>query len=381
MRYLIKAAIACAVSASLVGCGDDSDTPFSTNPQAPSLVVYGYPSAPDVFDAAGNTNGELSAATPIELGQTYQLSIFPVGDVDYVKLPLVAGTEYEFSVNKLCATCDVRIYLYDESESELDENDDYVYLDSRIVFTPSATATYYLRIQPYDELGLSNFRLNVHEFIDADDDGYSSYYDCNDTNAAIYPDATDVPGDGTDQDCTGTDAPVAMNPDAFEVDNAPSTARLFPVSPYGTSESLFIFQSLSGQDRTFHVADDEDWLKIVVPPYAAYDLNYWGFTGSIGIDVFEADGVTSYPGRFVVNTTADPLTFYAVFTGNAGSIYTPYAEYYGVDRDGDGYFTQGWGEERDCNDGDDDINPGALEVPDNSVDEDCDGVAQAGLPL
>lgn len=45
--------------------------------------------------------------------------------------------------------------------------------------------------------------------VDADGDGYYSNTDCNDSNPAIHPGATDTPGDGIDQDCSGADAQVA----------------------------------------------------------------------------------------------------------------------------------------------------------------------------
>ncbi len=41
--------------------------------------------------------------------------------------------------------------------------------------------------------------------VDADEDGYSSDVDCDDTDASIHPDAYDRPDDGIDQDCTDGD--------------------------------------------------------------------------------------------------------------------------------------------------------------------------------
>ena len=41
---------------------------------------------------------------------------------------------------------------------------------------------------------------------DADGDGSSEVFDCDEADSGVYPGAYDVPGDGTDQDCDGADA-------------------------------------------------------------------------------------------------------------------------------------------------------------------------------
>ncbi len=46
--------------------------------------------------------------------------------------------------------------------------------------------------------------------IDGDNDGFLGAQDCNDGDAAIYPGATEVIGDGIDQDCTGMDKYLAQ---------------------------------------------------------------------------------------------------------------------------------------------------------------------------
>ncbi len=59
---------------------------------------------------------------------------------------------------------------------------------------------------------------------DADDDGYCAGVDCDDRNAQAHPGATEVPGNGTDDDCVGGDEPLPQ-PEPVEC------ARLFTRMP------------------------------------------------------------------------------------------------------------------------------------------------------
>lgn len=45
---------------------------------------------------------------------------------------------------------------------------------------------------------------------DADGDGFNARSDCNDGNAAIFPGANDIPGNGVDENCDGADAAIPV---------------------------------------------------------------------------------------------------------------------------------------------------------------------------
>lgn len=373
MNHAIRWALCCAMALTLAACGSDDDSPASSSPLS-NTTNPAYPTAVDSFDAAGNTNVTAAGATLITVGTTYALNIFPQGDVDFVKVALVAGTEYEFSVNKICATCDVRIYLYDtDGVTAIADDDDYIDLDSAVVYTPGVSGTYFLKISAYNNTyGINSYQLNVHPFVDADGDDYSTYYDCNDSDDSIYPGATEIPDDGIDQDCSGGDLPLGTTADSFEPDNNAASAKSLTLSNYGFYEALYILNLVpNSRFHTIHEGSDEDWLKVIVPPKQAYEFNSH-YYGSISYDIYESDATTLLGSSLMKNTTASPKTFYINVTGNAGDLYVPYLIDYGVDKDGDGFYTMDWSDERDCNDNNAAINPDATEIVGDGIDQDCE---------
>ncbi len=51
---------------------------------------------------------------------------------------------------------------------------------------------------------------------DADGDGYEKFEDCNDTDDSFHPGATDVNGDGIDQDCNGYDLSITIKSAVYD---------------------------------------------------------------------------------------------------------------------------------------------------------------------
>ena len=75
--------------------------------------------------------------------------------------------------------------------------------------------------------------------VDGDGDGTVAGFDCDDANPAIGLTATDVPGDGIDQNCDGFDEPLALVASGLQLTFAPPTQR-------GTRITKLVLTGLQG---------------------------------------------------------------------------------------------------------------------------------------
>ncbi len=176
---------------------------------------------------------------------------------------------------------------------------------------------------------------------DADADGYDTCSgDCNDGNGAINPLATDVLGDGIDQNCDGMDG-VDADGDGYAADFSfgddcdDSDASIHP----GATDVCDGVDSDCDGDLSWEEDADGD-----------------GFLNCDG----DCDDVDP-----AVNPDAAEVECNYLDDDCDGALHP-----YEVDDDGDGYDECN----DDCNDGDAALNPGAHETCLDGMDNDCDGL-------
>lgn len=174
--------------------------------------------------------------------------------------------------------------------------------------------------------------------VDVDNDRFTAEFDCNDNDATIYPDAEEVIRDGIDQDCNGHDLTIEIvkvvvddDADAITVD---ATSDLADPEQIGGLKVRLEFED-GTNSRAWNMT------------YFA-DQKFWG-----GV-IDEYSTLSKYPVSSLIVNGYEGKSVYS-FAIN-------------IDEDLDGYSV-----ETDCDDNDVSIFPGADEIPNDGIDQDCDG--------
>lgn len=221
------------------------------------------------------------------------------------------------------------------------------------------------------------------EPIDSDDDGFNSDVDCDDTNSSVYPGAIEI-CDSLDNNCDGEiDEDLVFQEyyedqdgDGFGNDNTlvelcmgvvgmvlqggdcnDGHPSIYPGAPEIPDNG--VDEDCDGEDSVSELGDNDN---------DGYDSS---------VDCDDTDPEIN-PGAIEICDEIDNDCDGEVDEG------LTFVVYY-VDSDGDGYGDNNTEEERcmaglglvlvggDCNDENPAIYPGAIDIPDNGIDEDCDG--------
>jgi hypothetical protein len=108
-----------------------------------------------------------------------------------------------------------------------------------------APGTHTFRVKARDGVGNEDDQPAERSWtivVDNDGDGFEAGSDCNDSNAAVHPGATDIPGNGVDEDCSGADATVAITSNGGATENQPGGTT--EDQPGGTPSPPTLFPSV-----------------------------------------------------------------------------------------------------------------------------------------
>jgi hypothetical protein len=189
---------------------------------------------------------------------------------------------------------------------------------------------YDLKTWYQDQDGDSYGNASVHVTANTQPDGYvSDHTDCDDTNSAFNPGIQEIADDGIDQDCDGYDLKTWYKDFDGDGYGDPAIHQMANIQPAGYVDND---KDCNDHDASIHP-------KAIDIPDDGIDQNCDGSDLKTWYQDSDGDGF----GNLAVHQTANTQP--------------------------EGYVSN----HTDCNDGDASIHPGATEIPDDGIDQDCDG--------
>ncbi|MFC1857034.1 DUF1566 domain-containing protein [Thermodesulfobacteriota bacterium] len=259
--------------------------------------------------------------------------------------------------------------------------------------TPSLNITPDADISGDGKLGIEEviyiLRIIGQEFVnDNDGDGYSEDQgDCDDANIDINPGAFDICEDGIDQDCLNGDEICPQgNSDLYGIYDVTMTIGTCPAETFQITvgseinrlnEEGYVYIPSSGNYHQVSYSEEgcPATRTIMISDNVIRDIQ----EGQSGTNCTEYSWRDEIVSTFSINDGTFTLSGSVLEENPQGSSYPCQGAISGsgtrapdpddVDNDGDG-FTENQG---DCNDANPDLNPGAVDICQDDVDQDCNG--------